>query len=38
MAGYHSLDRKAHLLNYYRVLDDNPYRYNVFLYLEKLIL
>ncbi|VDM98075.1 unnamed protein product, partial [Onchocerca ochengi] len=26
MAGYHSLDRKAHLLNYYRISDDNPYR------------
>ncbi|KAM3718179.1 Adapter protein [Dirofilaria immitis] len=26
MAGYHSLDRKTHLLNYYRIPDDNPYR------------
>uniref|UniRef100_A0A915PUI5 AAA+ ATPase domain-containing protein n=1 Tax=Setaria digitata TaxID=48799 RepID=A0A915PUI5_9BILA len=26
MAGYHSLDRKTHLLNYYRMPDDSPYR------------
>uniref|UniRef100_A0A0R3RPW1 IRS-type PTB domain-containing protein n=1 Tax=Elaeophora elaphi TaxID=1147741 RepID=A0A0R3RPW1_9BILA len=26
MAGYHSLDRKTQLLNYYRMSDDNPHR------------
>ncbi|VDN05769.1 unnamed protein product [Thelazia callipaeda] len=26
MTGYHSLDRKTHLLNFYRISDDNPYR------------